>query len=241
VATAVIALADQDFDPTEAAVPWRWLSQAGHQVLFATSDGRVGACDPEMLTGVLLGIVKALPEHAADYERMRQSAAFQAPLAFGDLDPAVHDLLVLPGGHAQGMRQYLESEALQEAVVRFMEVSAPVGAICHGGVVLARARARGRSVIAGRRVTTLPKRFEMGAWLATKPTRGDYFRTYPQWVQDEVHQAVGAEGEVLTGPFLPLHGDGFVVEDGALVTARWPGDAERFGATLVELLDRSER
>lgn len=238
MARVVIALATKDFDPTEAAVPWHFLNEAGHEVLFATADGKPGACDPDMLTGVLLGQVKAEPEHAAMYEAMTHEVSFASPLLYTDIDSETHDLLVLPGGHAKGMRQYLEDPDLQQAVVEFFRADAPVGSICHGAVVLARSldEATGQSVVAGRKLTGLPKRFEMGAWLATKATRGDYFRTYPEWVQDEVSEAMGAEGEWCAGPLLPISGKGFVVHDGNLITSRWPGDAEAFAAALVTKL-----
>ena len=238
IATVVIALATNDFDPTEAAAPWAALTQAGHTVVFATADGAPGACDPNMLTGVLLGQVKAEPRHAAAYARMAATEAFAHPLRFADISPRDHDLLILPGGHARGMRQYLEDATLQEAVVRFFRDDAPVGAICHGTVVLARSidPETDVSVVAGRTLTGLPKRFEKGAWLATRATRGDYFRTYPEWVQDEVGAAIGADGEWKPGPLLPVPGKGFVVHDGNLITARWPGDADRFAAALVDLL-----
>lgn len=238
MANIVIALATRDFDPTEAAVPWKALHEAGHTVRFATADGAPGACDPDMLSGVLLGQVKALPKHAAAYRQMAETDAFQHPVKYADITPDAFELLVLPGGHAQGMRQYLEDKQLQEAVVGFFRADAPVGAICHGTVVLARAidSETGKSVVEGRTLTGLPKRFEMGAWVATKATRGDYFRTYPEWVQDEVRRALGPNGAWKPGPLLPVQGRGFVVEDGSLITARWPGDAERFAAALVERL-----
>lgn len=234
MASVVIALATRDFDPTEAAVPWRCLVAAGHDVVFATADGAPGACDPDMLTGVLFGQVKAMPADAASYQEMAASPAFATPILFQDIDPAHHDLLVLPGGHASGMRQYLEDAELQQAVVRFFDRDAPVGAICHGSVVLARSvRDDGTSVVTGRRLTGLPKRFEVGAWLLTKPYMGDYFRTYPEWVEDEVRRAIGPDGTWEPGPFLPIHGKGFTVKDGALITARWPGDAQAFADALV--------
>jgi len=48
------------------------------------------------------------------------------------------------------MRQYLGSPVLQAQVARFWALGRPVGAICHGVLVLARTRdaATGRSVLA---------------------------------------------------------------------------------------------
>ena len=44
-----------DFDPTETAIPWSILRDAGHTVTVATPDGRPGRCDPRMITGEGLG------------------------------------------------------------------------------------------------------------------------------------------------------------------------------------------
>ncbi len=235
--TVVIALATTDFDPTEAAVPHRVLTEAGHRVLFATADGEPGACDPLMLEGgAFFGTIKATPENADAYRAMAATEEFGSPLRYADIDPDAHDLLVLPGGHAPGMRQYLEDEVLQAAVAAFLARDAPLGSICHGAVVLARAGTPDGPAIAGRRITGLPKSMELGAWMLTAPTMGSYFRTYPETVQDEVKRALGPDGEFLTGPLIPAYGNPFVVRDGNLVTARWPGDAQAFAEALRDLL-----
>ncbi len=237
MATVVLALANADFDPTEAAVPWRTLTSAGHTVLFATDDGQPGACDEAMLEGVLLGAVKATKANAALYQRMTEADGYATPLTYGDIDPDRHDALVLPGGHAPGMRRYLEAPALQAASAAFLAAGKPVAAICHGTIVLARAAdADGQPVLRGRTMTCLPRTMEWSAWAATKATRGDYFRTYPQWVQDEVAEAVGEEGTVHIGPLIPAYRNPFTVRDGNLLTARWPGDAARFADELVAML-----
>jgi putative intracellular protease/amidase len=87
------------------------------------------------------------------------AAEFAATVAWDGLDPNGFDGLLLPGGHAPGMRQYLGSPVLCEQVARFWRLGRPVGAICHGVLVLARARdaATGRSVLAQCQTTCLPK------------------------------------------------------------------------------------
>lgn len=234
----MIALATHDFDPTEAAVPWRVLTAAGHDVAFATADGQPGACDPKMLDRVFFGQIGATPGNADVYREMVESTAFGAPLRFEQIDTATHDLLILPGGHAkEGMRPYLEDETLQAKVATFLSTDHPLGSICHGAVVLARAAmADGSPAIRGRHITGLPKSMEMGAWALTWSTMGDYFRTYPEWVQDEVRDALGTEGRFETGPLVPSYSNPFVVRDGNLVTARWPGDAQRFAEELLDLI-----
>jgi len=86
------------------------------------------------------------------------------------------------------MPQYLGSDVRQRKVVEFWDLGRPVGAICHGVLVLARAidPAIGRSVIADRRTTCLPKYLERSAYLATAWKVGRYYRTYPAYVEDEV-------------------------------------------------------
>src|SRR5262245_17235758 len=106
----LMPLPDRDFDTTETAVPWKLLTRAGHQVVFATEKGQVAACDPLLLSGVIFGALGAEAEPKAFYAEMIASPEFQAPLEWGGLDMRQFDALFLPGGHAQGMKQYLGSE-----------------------------------------------------------------------------------------------------------------------------------
>ena len=110
----VMPLPDRDFDTTEVAVPWRVLSDRGHEVVFATERGGAPpACDPRLLGGVLFGRLGADPEPIEFYEQLVEAPEFQAPIPWGDIDPDAFDGLLLAGGHAPGMRQYLASTALQ--------------------------------------------------------------------------------------------------------------------------------
>jgi hypothetical protein len=51
VARVLFLLPARDFDPSEAAVSWRVLVNAGHVVGFATPDGRPAVADDIMVTG----------------------------------------------------------------------------------------------------------------------------------------------------------------------------------------------
>src|SRR5580700_1753534 len=101
----VIPLPDRDFDTTEVAVPWRVLTRAGHEIVFATERGAVAACDPLLLTGVLFGKLGADPEPRAFYAELEKSREFRAPIRYDAIDPESFAGILLPGGHAQGMRQ----------------------------------------------------------------------------------------------------------------------------------------
>jgi putative intracellular protease/amidase len=243
----LIPLPDRDFDVTEVAVPWRLLREAGHHVVFATEvAGTTPAADPRLLDGVIFGQLGAAAEPRAFYADLTAAAEFSATVAWASLDPAAYDGLLLPGGHAPGMRQYLGSAALREQVARFWVLGRPVAAICHGVLVLARTAdpATGRSVLADRRTTCLPKYLERTAYLSTAWRLGRYYRTYPAYVQDEVQAALDDPArQFQRGPrILARRGTAtddapaFTVTDRNYLSARWPGDAYRFGRQFCDLL-----
>lgn len=244
----LMALPDADFDPTESAIPWRILTDAGHNVLFATPSGHMGQCDDMTLTGKGLGVWRRMLAAGADavqaYRDMANTRAFRRPHAFHELARMEVDALVLPGGHAPGMRPYLESPELQSWAVEHIGANKLTGTICHGILVLARAEdpSTGRSPLAGRRATALTAMMEHSGHWMTRLWLRDRFRTYPKTVQSEVEQAQGDKGLFEPGPLPVQKGDerrpdrGFVVRDGNLVSARWPGDAWSFATALRDAL-----
>lgn len=208
MATVLIPLPHIDFDPSEVAVPWRVLTQAGHRVVFATPDGQPASADPIMLSGEgldlwgwipglrrlpLFGLILRADRHARrDHAQLLQDPAFRAPLHWDAMDDMAYDGLLLPGGHcARGMRMYLESTQLKALVAAFFTDDKPVAAICHGVLLVARSlRADGRSVLYGRCTTGLTWALEKSAWSLTRITRfwdPHYYRTY----REEPGQAAG--------------------------------------------------
>jgi putative intracellular protease/amidase len=242
----LVPLPDHDFDVTEVSVPWHLLTEAGHEVIFATEAGTTPAADPLLLKGVVFGQLGAEAEPKQFYAALTQAPRFAQPISYADIVPGAFDGLLLPGGHAKGMRQYLGSTELQEKVAAFWALQRPVGAICHGVLVLARTGdpETGRSVIAERRTTCLPKYMERTAYLSTAWRRGRYYRTYPAYVEDEVRAALTSPDQQFErGPrVLARRGTAqddapaFLVEDNGYLSARWPGDAYAFGRRLVELI-----
>ncbi len=228
-------------------MPWRVLRDAGHQMVFATEQAdTVPAADPRLLTGVIFGQLGAAPEAKRCYAELTKASEFTRTQAWAGLDPAAFDGLLLPGGHAPGMRQYLGSPVLREQVARFWATGRPVGAICHGVLVLARTRdpATSRSVLADRRTTCLPKYMERVAYSATAWRLGRYYRTYPAYVQDEVEAALDDPGSQFQRGPLTLTARGtatddrpaFAVTDRNYLSARWPGDAYLFARLYCDLL-----
>jgi putative intracellular protease/amidase len=233
-------LPDHDFDVTEVAVPWKILTRAGHSVIFATEEGAVAAADPLLLTGVLFGKLGAEPEPKAFYSEMISTEPYLHPLHWGDLRIADFDALLLPGGHAPGMRQYLGSSQLHSKIAEFWNLERPVGAICHGVLPLARSKALHAS-----KTTCLTKPMERTAYYISAWKLGRYYRTYPLYVEDEVRGALdNPAAQFVRGPRMGTQRDtdtdsspAFVVEDGRYVSARWPGDAYTFAKKLLARLD----
>lgn len=236
MATVLVPLPDHDFDVTEVAVPWKLLVDAGHRVVFATEAGATPACDPLLITGVVFGALGAREEPIAFYREMEP--ALVNPIRWSEVDVAKFDALLLAGGHAPGMRQYLGSEVVHRLIRDFFATPKPIAAICHG--VLAAARA---DVLRGLKTTCLPKYMERSAYLATFWRRGRYYRTYPEYVEDEVKGHLASVDDFIRGPkTLSKRGTrdddthAFTVEDGRYVSARWPGDAYKFARALIARL-----
>jgi len=283
IATVLIPLPDLDSDPTEVAVSWKVLVGSGHSVRFATPTGSPAHGDELMVTGRgldpwgfvpglsrVVGVGRVLRADAngrAAYDELVRDSAYREPLRWTDVEPDHFDALLLPGGHrARGMRAYLESDLLQQLVVGAFSDGKPVGAICHGVLLVARSvdPATGRSVLYGRRTTALTWSLEQKAWKVARATRfwdPNYYRTYTegageppgyQSVQQEVTRALERSEDFLDvppdAPDARLKTSGrardtaadarpaFVVEDGTYVSARWPGDAHTFARRFASRL-----
>ncbi|MGF7235062.1 MAG: type 1 glutamine amidotransferase domain-containing protein [Frankia sp.] len=283
MAVVVVPVPAHDSDPTEVAVSWRVLVDRGHRVMFSTPSGRPAECDDVMVTGrgldlwsrfaplergVLVGrVLRADAAGRAAHAALQRDAAWLAPTRWDGIDLDQADGLLLPGGHrARGMRPYLESPVLRRLVVDAFRRDLPVGAICHGVLLVARSvdPATGRSVLFGRRTTALTWRLERTADRIARVTRrGDpgYYRTYDERpgepvgyrsVQREVTRALRSPADFLdvprgtpdarrkaAGVVRDRPGDpraSFVVRDGGYVTARWPGDAHTFAETFADVL-----
>jgi putative intracellular protease/amidase len=200
LAHALIPIPVQDFDPTEVAVSWQTLTERGHQISFATPEGRRATGDAIMVTGrgldpwgalpglrrlVAVGrILRADTNARIAYAKMLTSPSFTAPIAWDAATLDGVDGLLLPGGHrARGMRPYLESARLQALVAGAFAADLPVAAICHGVLLVARSTNpdTGRSVLYGRKTTALTWALENRAWQVARITRfwdPAYYRTY---------------------------------------------------------------
>ena len=166
--------------------------------MFATERGGRRRRRPRLLDGVIFGQLGAEPEPIEFY---RDEAGAVVPVAalLADLDVTAYDGLMLAGGHAPGCGSTWEQRSCRRTS-RSSGDGGPVGAICHGVLVLARSKdAEGVSVLADRRTTCLPKYMERGGYLLTVWKLGRYYRTYPRtsrtrWWRAVRHRASSSAG-----------------------------------------------
>jgi putative intracellular protease/amidase len=283
VSIVLIPLPGRDFDPTEVAVSWKVLVGAGHEVRFATPDGARSQADDLMISGegldpwgripglrhlIAFGrVLRADRVGREAYSQLSAAPEFRSPMRWDAIELDAVDGLLLPGGHrARGMVAYLESPVLQHVVVEAFARELPVAAICHGVLLAARSvdAATGRSVLFGRRTTSLTWRQERLAASIGRVVRfwePDYYRTYPDpagrpagymSVQSEVTRALAGTGDFIdvdpADPDARIKNDGrhrdrpdddrpaHVVVDGSYVSARWPGDVHTFARRFAAVL-----
>jgi putative intracellular protease/amidase len=227
----LMPLPDNDFDPTEASIPWLACQTKGWAVEFSTEHGNIAQADPNKLKGLLKASVAA----RSAYKQMSEDPAYLAPISYEDINPERYQALLLPGGDGLRMRQYFESRILQEKVLQLWQKGILIGAICHGMLVLARTinPQTSHSVIYGYKVTTVPKSLDRFAYDVDKWLIKHGYIMYPKCVMDEVQQSLEHPEDLLKGPgFLTP----FAYTDRNLISARWYLDAEVFAQHFTQAL-----
>lgn len=232
----LIPLPDTDFDPTESATPWRVCVERGWTATFATEHGAVAAADPRLLMGFVRGPLGAGAMGLRDYKCMTAAPEYQKPIRYDAINATDYDAILLTGGHAPGMKQFLESKVLQEKAVEFFKQNKGVGAICHGLLVLARAvdPSTGKSVLYDYKTTSLTKGLEMIGYASTFWLLGRRFRTYNAYVEDEIRAALKDPRQYSKGLIPFPH----VAADRNLVTSRyWLFDAVSYSVKFAEMVE----
>ncbi len=233
----IIPLPNNDYDPSEVAIPWKLLTEHGFCVHFSTPNGKVATADTVMLSGEgldvwgwipllkkikLVGLLlRANSDARKAHQALLQDNNFQNPCCYADLKSNSYDGLVLPGGHAKGIKPYLENPVLQSFVINIFETldennqHKPISAICHGVLVAARSISptTTKSVLYGKKTTALTWALESSAWSLTKYFArfwdANYYRTYIEkpkepkgyWgVEQEVKRALKSEDDFLDVP-----------------------------------------
>ncbi|KAH7227138.1 class I glutamine amidotransferase-like protein [Fusarium redolens] len=250
VPKVLIMMSDAGHDPTETAVPYAAFKEAGFAVQFATESGKTPECDKRMMEGVTGKLLGAKHAVVKQYKAMLESDEARYPLSWTAPGFSLDDynLVLLPGGHDKAVRQIIDSKEVHRLMLDyFPRTKKPsnkaVGAICHGVMVLSSAKGNdGQSVIHECTTTTLPGLFESSVYWATRAFLGDYYKTYgagSENTEDSVRNSLADDNQQFKGS---TSLNPFVVSDDEYnyVTARWPGDADLFAKTLVDLVQESQ-
>ncbi|MCF6294221.1 MAG: type 1 glutamine amidotransferase domain-containing protein [Flavobacteriaceae bacterium] len=245
----LIPLPSYGFDPTEAAIPWKLMRENNFEIVFITPNGEKAAADKLMVSGEKLGVFKSVLKARQDavnaYLEMEQSKSFCNPQKYDAVSEKDFDAILLPGGHDKSVKEYLESETLQQLIVAFFKAKKPVAAVCHGVILVARSidSVTGKSVIYNYKTTSLLKSQELLAYNLTRLWLKDYYLTYPDiTTEDEVRSVLSNQNNFIKGP-TPLLKDnlknlkrGFVVRDRNYLSARWPGDIYNFSLEFIKMV-----
>ncbi|MDA1016473.1 MAG: DJ-1/PfpI family protein [Planctomycetota bacterium] len=122
----------------DTVYPLMRLQEADYQVVVAGPDARC------------FSLVLHQRSQGWDITQETAGYAMQADIAFRDIDPEEYAGLLVSGGRAPEYIRY--DEHLLNAVRWMCNADRPVGSVCHGIEVLAKA-----DVIRGKRITTVPK------------------------------------------------------------------------------------
>jgi putative intracellular protease/amidase len=232
----LMPLPDHDFDPTEAAIPWKACHSQGWVVSFSTEQGNVAQGDSNKLHGPLPGLISAGKNALIAYQQMSNDPEFLHPIPYKDIDPGQYQALLLPGGDGLRMHQYLDSVLLREKVLQFWKQGKLIGAICHGVLVVARTidPQTNHSILYGHKVTAPPGSLDRLAYNIDSRFIKHGYIMYSKCVEDEVRDILEDPKDLLSGSFFTS----YVVSDGDLVTSRTYMDAQAFGDRFVQELKK---
>ncbi|WP_460796371.1 type 1 glutamine amidotransferase domain-containing protein [Microbacterium sp. GXF0217] len=191
----------------ELLTPYRLLTEAGHQVAFATPGGVAPAVDAGSLQD-------------GDAEAIAAVPGLHAPLVLADVDAAEFDAVYYPGGH--GPMQDLASDSASGALIAAtVEAGRPLAAVCHGLAALLPARtADGTPLVAGRSITAFTDEEERLGGLAD----------HAPFLLESALRAQGAN--VATAAPWSDH----VVVDGGIITGQNPQSSASAARALMDAL-----
>lgn len=133
----VLMLTGDAAESLEVMYPYQRLLEAEHEVTIAAPSVKK-----------IQTVVHDFEEGFDTYTEKR-GYLVQADIAFADVTPEDYDALLIPGGRAP---EYIRNDPdVQRIVKHFFEEEAPVAAICHAPLILAKA-----GVVGGRTMTAYP-------------------------------------------------------------------------------------
>jgi putative intracellular protease/amidase len=229
----------------ELMQPVKALLDAGHQITFATPQGRAPTLDRSSADPMYFGgDVEALRAHQALLDKLALTSAEKSPvLSLARIEQTGYDrydAVYIPGGHAP-MQDLLNSPALGRLLIDFHAKNKTTALVCHGPIALlstlpdaakftAQLAAGGRAskpaqwIYAGYRVTVISNQEET---IAKPQLKGGEMKFYPQTALEQA----GARYSSNTQPWTSK-----VVVDRELITGQNPASAADVGKELLQRL-----
>lgn len=134
----ILILTGDAAETLEVFYPYHRLQEAGYEV-------HIGAPEKRKLQFVVHDFVDGFDTYTE-----KPGHAWDADVAFADVNPAEYAAIVVPGGRAP---EYIRNNEDAKRIVRyFFEKNAPVAALCHGPLLLAAA-----GVLKGRTSSAYPE------------------------------------------------------------------------------------
>lgn len=175
MAKKILMLIGDYVEDYEVMVPFQALWMVGHEVHAVCPDKKSGD-----------SVRTAIHDFEGDQTYSEKPGHnFTLNATFDEIDPAVYDALVIPGGRAP---EYLRLNEDVLAIVRHFDATEkPIAAVCHGAQLLAAA-----GVLGGRRCSAYP---------ACRPEIEAVGGTYAEVAIDDVH----VDGNLVSAPAWPAH------------------------------------
>ncbi|MEU0785116.1 type 1 glutamine amidotransferase domain-containing protein [Streptomyces sp. NPDC006173] len=201
----------------EFAMPYKAITEAGHEVVVATPGGVTPNVDMMSLRPSMAGGVDGALELE---EIIRSAEVMRRPLKLSDVRLEDYDAVYLPGGHGPMSDLAYDADAGRLLTAQLASGD-PLAIVCHAPASLLSTRIHGVSPFKGYRVTGFTNEEEEGVGLASRA---------PWLLEDELKEKVGVEYS--RGPIW----EPYMVEDRNLVTGQNPHSAAVLGDRLLEIL-----
>ncbi|MBO9476180.1 type 1 glutamine amidotransferase domain-containing protein [Shimia sp. R11_0] len=199
----------------ELAAPYFVFVDAGYEVTLASPKGGLPPLDPKS------NVPDFQTEHTHRFEAdAAANAALNTTAKLSDVDAGDFDAIFYPGGHGP-MWDLVEDANSIRLIEDFFAAGKPVGAVCHGPIVLVNAKdAAGEYIVKGRKVTGFTNSEEEAVGLTN---------VVPQLLEDTLIARGGLyeKGE---------DWGSFVQKDDHLLTGQNPNSSVAVADLLVEAL-----
>ncbi|MFJ4033708.1 type 1 glutamine amidotransferase domain-containing protein [Streptomyces griseoluteus] len=202
----------------EFAMPYKALTDAGHEVVVATPNGVTPNVDMMSLRPSMAGGVDGALELE---EIIRSAEVMRRPLKLSDVRLEDYDAVYLPGGHGPMSDLAYDADAGRLLTAQLASGD-PLAIVCHAPASLLATRIHGVSPFKGYRVTGFTNEEEEGVGLASRA---------PWLLEDELKDKVGVDYS--RGPAW----EPYMVEDRNLVTGQNPHSAAVLADRLLEILN----